>query len=331
MIVAKAIAHANIALAKYWGKADVAANLPAVPSVSMTLDAMSTETVVCFDPSLDADVLELNGVAAPAKALKRASLLLDRVRAEANLKHAAKVVSANNFPTASGLASSASGFAALAIAARAAAGLPRDVERESSLARQSSASAARSVYGGYVALDLGSLAARRIASADSFPLELTVAVISEGPKGVGSTDGMEHTRTTSPYYQAWVDHAPQHAANIERAISSADFDALGPLVEQSALLMHASMFGANPAIVYFQPATLAVLDRVRRLRVEGIGAYCTMDAGPHVKVISRPEHALAVRAALQQTEGVLRTLSCKLGPDASVSASVSTSSVKERP
>jgi diphosphomevalonate decarboxylase len=245
MIVAKAIAHANIALAKYWGKADVAANLPAVPSVSMTLDAMSTETVVCFDPSLDADVLELNGVAAPAKALKRASLLLDRVRAEANLKHAAKVVSANNFPTASGLASSASGFAALAIAARAAAGLPRDVERESSLARQSSASAARSVYGGYVALDLGSLAARRIASADSFPLELTVAVISEGPKGVGSTDGMEHTRTTSPYYQAWVDHAPQHAANIERAISSADFDALGPLVEQSALLMHASMFGAR--------------------------------------------------------------------------------------
>ena len=170
-----------------------------------------------------------------------------------------------------------------------------------------------------MALDYGSDSARRIAGAERLPLELSVAVISEGPKGVGSTDGMEHTRTTSPYYQAWVDHAPAQAQRIEAAILAADLDTLGPLVEQSALLMHASMFGANPAIVYFQPATLAVLDRVRRLRVEGIPAYCTMDAGPHVKVISKPEHAQAVRGALESVTGVLRCLSCKLGPDASVS------------
>jgi diphosphomevalonate decarboxylase len=318
MIVATARAHANIALAKYWGKADIAANMPAVPSVSMTLDAMSTETRVCFDPSLSHDVMELNGAPAPDKALKRATQLLDRVRQEAASSHYARITTSNNFPTASGLASSASGFAALALAARAAAGLTRDMELESSLARQSSASAARSLFGGYAALDRGSLAARRIAGAEHLPLELVVAVISEGPKGVGSTEGMEHTRATSPYYQAWVEYAPVLAAKVERAILAADLATLGPLVEQSALLMHASMFGADPAIVYFQPATLAVLDRVRRLRVEGVLAFCTMDAGPHVKVICSPGNTLSVRNALEQIPGVLRTLSCKLGPDASV-------------
>jgi diphosphomevalonate decarboxylase len=166
MIVATAKAHANIALAKYWGKVNIVANLPAVPSVSMTLDAMSTETEVYFDPSATLDAMELNGVPASDKALARATKLLNRVREEAGLTACARIITRNNFPTASGLASSASGFAALALAARTAAGLPRDVERESDLARQSSASAARSIFGGYVALDFGSAAARRVASAE---------------------------------------------------------------------------------------------------------------------------------------------------------------------
>jgi diphosphomevalonate decarboxylase len=144
--IAKARARANIALAKYWGKSDVELNLPAVPSISVTLDPLITETTVELREGLAADELVLNGTAALGGELKRATELLDRVRALAGTKLRAHVESKNHFPTASGLASSASGFAALAAAARKAVGLPFDAEATSALARQSSASAARSVF-----------------------------------------------------------------------------------------------------------------------------------------------------------------------------------------
>lgn len=313
-----ATAHANIALAKYWGKADVGRNLPAVPSLSMTLDGMTTRTEVVFDAALERDELELNGKVATPKVLARAVTLLDRVRKEANTSVYARVISHNDFPTASGLASSASGFAALALAARAAAGLPFDLEQASDLARQSSASAARSVYGGYVALDLGAQAARRVAKREHFPLSLVVGVTAEGEKAVGSTEGMEHTRHTSPYYSAWIESAPELTRRIEKAVLAADLAALGPLVEQSALSMHACMWAAAPAIVYFSAATLSIFHAVGQLRAAGCWAYCTMDAGPHVKVLCAPSDAPRVEAALQATPGVLRTLSCGLGPDAQV-------------
>ena len=118
-----AVAHSNIALAKYWGKRDVALNLPDVPSLSLTLAALSTTTFVRFDPDAGADRAVLNGVQAEGATLAKVSGLLDRVRADAGLEWRAEVTSHNDFPTASGLASSASGFAALAVAAVAAAGL----------------------------------------------------------------------------------------------------------------------------------------------------------------------------------------------------------------
>ncbi len=315
---ALAIAHSNIALAKYWGKEDIANNTPAVPSLSMTLDAMQTTTEVSFSETLETDDVELDGEPAEGRRYDRVVKLLDRVRAEARLSSKAKVRSRNNFPTAAGLASSASGFAALALAARAAAGLSRDDERTSVLARLSSASAARSIFGGYVALDRGESAARRVADATHFPLELIVAVTQAGKKHTGSTEGMSHTRDTSPYYASWVEHAPKLARNIEQAVLAADLERLGPLVEQSALLMHASMWGAAPALIYFNPATLRVMEAVAQLRRAGTLAFYTMDAGPHVKVIAKPEDTAEVRRTLEEQEGVLRTIHCRLGQDASL-------------
>ena len=149
---ASARACANIALAKYWGKADVKRNVPAVPSISMTLDQLVTETKVRFDPSLRADSVRLDGRRASTGEAARVVAMLDRVRREARLRSYARVSSHNHFPTAAGLASSASGFAALAAASCAAAGLRRSSRRLSALARQSSASAARSIFGGFVEL-----------------------------------------------------------------------------------------------------------------------------------------------------------------------------------
>ena len=153
---ASARACANIALAKYWGKADVKRNIPAVPSISLTLDQLVTETRVRFDASVKADVVRLDGRRATRDEAERVTAMLDRVRREARLHLNAHVTSHNHFPTAAGLASSASGFAALAAAASAAAGLRFNARRLSALARASSASAARSIYEGFVELPAGS-------------------------------------------------------------------------------------------------------------------------------------------------------------------------------
>jgi diphosphomevalonate decarboxylase len=322
--VVRAVAHPNIALAKYWGKIDASHNLPAVPSLSLTLDAMSTTTTVGFDPSLSADRLVLNGAPAGDAEALRASKLLDRVRAAAGIETRALVESANDFPTASGLASSASGFAALALAAVRAAGLTWDLAQVSDLARQSSASAARSVFGGFVTLDSGApgsafLAAAPLSGSGDWPVALSVCVTTSQAKEVPSTEGMGHTRATSPYYGAWIARAPVLFERARKAVLARDLEELGRVAEESAFSMHACAMAAAPALFYFSPATVAAIERVRRLRREGTLAYVTMDAGPHVKVLSSAADSERVAATLREVPGVERVLVARPGSDAEVS------------
>ena len=311
-------AHANIALAKYWGKADVARNLPAVPSLSLTLAGMRTTTQVTFSDELAGDELVMGGAPQAGKPLQRASKLLGEVRALAGVSSFARVRSHNDFPTASGLASSASGFAALALAAVKASGLELPLERVTGLARAASASAARSLYGGYVELLASAEHATRVAPPEHWPLTMLVAVTSEAAKDTGSTDGMQHTARTSPYYASWVADAPRLFHEVKAAVLAKDFERLAPAVEQSALAMHASMLAASPALIYFRPATLTVIETVRALRRSGTPACFTIDAGPHVKVLVEPQDAEMVRARLAAAEGVLRVLESLPGPDACV-------------
>jgi diphosphomevalonate decarboxylase len=321
---ATAMAHPNIALAKYWGKREDGANLPAVPSLSVTLAGMMTTTRVAFDASLESDELVLGGARAPAEATARVSRLLDRVRAASGRADHARVTSLNDFPTAAGLASSASAFAALALAASSAAGLAYDPRTISDLARRSSVSAARSVFGGFVELRAGRagdafLGADPVAPETHWDLRVVVAVTSERPKDVGSTDGMRHTVLTSPYYPAWVASAPVLCARVHDAVARRDLEALGLAAEQSALLMHAAALGASPAVVYWTGATVEALGEVRRLRARGVAAYATIDAGPHVKVLTTPADEAGVAAAMRAVPGVLRTISTCSGPGARLS------------
>jgi diphosphomevalonate decarboxylase len=320
---ATALARANIALAKYWGKSDVALNLPAVPSISITLEPMRTETTVEFDAALNEDVVMLNGKLAEGKARLRAVKVIEEARLRSGKKERARVDSTNNFPTASGLASSASGFAALVAASLSAAGLPRDNAVWSALSRQASASAARSIYGGFVELPRGvpgdtSCAAHPIAPPDHWDVRIVVAVANEGPKEVGSTEGMTLSERTSPYYRAWVDCSDALAKEVREGILARDLEKVGEAMEQSTLAMHACMMASRPGLLYFQPATLAALATVRRLRQEGIAVYATMDAGPHVKALCHAADAPRVVEALAATPMVLRTLLAHPGPDLEV-------------
>jgi len=315
---ASSVACANIALAKYWGKADERENLPAVPSLSLTLAGLSTRTRVELDSALRDDEVTLDGALASGRARARVVGVLEELRKLHGTRLFARVTSANDFPTASGLASSASGFAALARAGAGAFGLELEAKAVSALARRASASAARSVFGGYVALEAAAESAERVLSGDEFPLCMVVALTASGPKSVGSTEGMLRTAATSPYYRPWVDDAPRVYRAIREAVLLRDLAALGPAVETSALRMHASMFAAEPPIVYFTSSTLAAMETVRGLRARGTLAFYTMDAGPHVKVLTAPADAEPVATALRATPGVERVVVCAPGPDATL-------------
>jgi diphosphomevalonate decarboxylase len=320
---ATAVAGTNIALVKYWGKRDAALNLPAAGSLSLTLDGLGTRTTVRFSDALDADRLVLGGAPADARATARASAFLDRVRARAGLDARAEVISANSMPTASGLASSASGFAALALAATHAAGLALPPAELSELARLGSGSAARSIFGGFAEMAPGARADGRDAVAAPVPggegwtdVRLVVAVTSNVAKAVGSTEAMERTARTSPYYGAWIAGVPGDLADARAAVAACDLPRLGAVAERSALRMHACAMAAEPGILYWSAATLAALAAVRDLRATGVEAYFTIDAGPHVKVLCAAAYAQIVADALLRTPGVLRTVVASPGQGA---------------
>lgn len=320
---ATARAHTNIALIKYWGKRDERLFLPTNSSVSLTLDGLYTETTVHFDPALDADAFSLNGGAAKPKETAQVFRFLDRIREQAGLSTRARVDSLNHVPTAAGLASSASGFAALAAAGAKAAGLELDDAALSRLARQGSGSACRSVFGGYVTWRMGQRPdgldshGVPLAPPDHWPLRMLVTVLEEAPKPIASRDGMRETVKTSPFYPGWLATVGADVATAEAAIARRDFTALGAVAEANALKMHATMLGAQPPFTYWQPATLALMHAVWALRASGVEAYFTMDAGPNVKVLCLPADEPAVAAALSAQPGVKSLISCGPGPGVS--------------
>lgn len=320
-LTARALAHSNIALAKYWGKRDAALNIPAVGSISITLDALHTDTTVSFDTGLADDEVWLDGREQP---VGKVALVLDLVRERAGIDLRARVVSENNFPTGAGLASSASGFAALAVAATAAAGVEATPRELSVLARRGSASAARSIFGGYVELHAGSSAdgsdsfAEPLLEGGAWPLSVVVAITDRGPKAVSSTIGMQATSASSPFYPAWVESAPAGLDRMRAAILAHDLETVGELAEHSCLALHSIMFTTRPPLIYWNAATVAGIHTVRELRDGGLPVYFTIDAGPQLKALCRSEDAAAVSAALAAIPGVAETRTSTLGPAARV-------------
>lgn len=317
---ATAQACANIALVKYWGKRDAALNLPAAGSLSLTLDALRTTTSVRFDNSLETDTFLLQGEPA---ATARLSPWLDIVRSLAGITTRARVESRNDFPTASGLASSASAFAALAVAATEAAGISLSRTELSELARRGSGSAARSLFGGIALMHRGvrddgsDCVAEELSDLEGWPLRMVIAVVGGGvKKSVSSRDAMDHCAATSPLYQAWVDSVAPDLLAAQAAIADRDLAALGAVTRGSAMAMHAAALASRPPVRYWQPATLRCLDAAEALLADGVHAYPTMDAGPHVKVLTSLEDSETVARALRSLDDVGDVIVSAPGPGA---------------
>ncbi len=318
---ATAEASPNIALIKYWGDVDHALRLPANGSISMTLGGLSTVTRVTFDPTIDRDSLLLGGEPAGPAALERVARHLDVLRAHAGLDGHARVESTNNFPSGAGVASSASAFAALTLAALTAAGIAESSESLSRLARRGSGSACRSIMGGFAEWRAGT------GDADSFATQLApgehwalvdlVAVISAAPKAIGSTEG-HRLAATSPLQAARVADAPRRLSQCREAILRRDFDALAEVVELDSLMMHAVMMTSTPPLLYWMPTTVEILQAVASWRRGGLGVCATIDAGPNVHCLCEPGAAPAVEGALASVPGVERVLACPPGGPARV-------------
>ncbi len=318
---AKAIAHPNIALVKYWGKIGQQNNSPAVGSISLTLDQLSTTTSVEFDELIENNRLVLNGKPARDKQFRRVSDFMDAIRKRANVQLRWHIQSDNNFPTDAGLASSASAFASLALAATHAAGLNLSEPQLSALARIGSGSAARSIYGGFVEMppgqsDIDDPAAVQLEDENYWPLCILVCVTSTTPKPVSSRDAMRLTQASSPFYNAWVKASVEDLDQMRSAIRGRDLDAVGTIAEHNAMKLHALVMTSRPPLVYWNSGTMSVINEVHRMRQDDLHAYFTIDAGPQVKVICLDQDSSIIANRLQSLSNVHEVIKAVPGPAA---------------
>lgn len=313
-------AHTNIALIKYWGKRNTQLFLPTNSSLSITLDHFYTETKVQFSDQFEKDSLILDGSQVSDQEMGKITAFLDHVRNIAGTRVFAKVTSVNHVPTAAGFASSASGYAALAAAASKALQLDLTGTELSALARQGSGSASRSIFGGFVEWQKGEKTdgtdsfATQILDEKAWDISVLSVVVEAGPKSVSSRDGMQRTVETSPFYAGWLATVAEDLQQMKEAINARDFTKLGEIAEANAMKMHATTLGAKPPFLYWQSATLDVMQKVMELRQQGLEAYFTIDAGPNVKVLCKPEQEHTIKKKLAAVASVRDVVVCHPGP-----------------
>ena len=304
-----AVAHPNIALIKYWGKQPGPNNIPATPSLSITLDTLSSTTEVS---DADQDSIILDGEAVADAKIGSCLVMMRRDYEIGPLA----IESENNFPTAAGLASSASGFAALVTAIDAHCMLEMTDQQRSEYSRRASGSAARSIYGGFVGLSAPDWVAEPLCESADWPLSVVIAITDENRKTVSSSAGMTSSAATSPYYQSWVTSTANDYEAALQAVTDRDFDSLADLAESSCLKMHGVMQSSQPAMIYWRPATLSCIHAVREMRAEGLSVFFTIDAGPQLKAVCTHDALDQVAARLAGISGVLSTRMVGLGSGA---------------
>ena len=314
----------NIALVKYWGVRDPTLALPFNSSFSVTLADMRSRTTVRFDETLGADSVILNGKVATGGPRDAVVRFLERVRAKAEIDARADVRSENNFPTATGLASSASGFAALAGASSRAAGLALSDRELSQLARFGSGSACRSVFGGFVEWKAG----RRSDGADCFAepvfgpdhwpelVDLVVLVRGAPVKEVRSADAMQTSVRSSPYYEQRQKEIPPRLRRIRAAIGARKAETLFPLIIEECDSFRQVCETSRPSLDYLTSTSRAILEEVRSAnRTAGtpIAGY-THDAGAHVHVFALKQHLKGLQRNLGLVDGVESMMVVRPGP-----------------
>jgi len=305
----EAKSNSNIALIKYWGKRDESLFLPTKSSVSVTLDKLKTYTKIGAE-KLSPDPKTYQGV-------KRFLKFFEK---NFDVSKKLYVTSENHFPTKAGLASSASGYSALASGLDKFFNLNLSKKELSILARQGSGSAARSIYGGFVIWHKG----KKADGSDSFAEQLfdqshwpefrvIVAILDKNEKKIGSRTAMQQTVKTSNFYNQWVKKSESQIPKIIEAIKNKDVRSVGQIAETDALEMHFCMQTSKPSINYWTKNTLDTLILIRKLRAKNIDCYFTIDAGPNVKIITLQKSVDRILQELQSNIKIQETIVCGVG------------------
>lgn len=308
---ARAVSPANIAFIKYWGKKNPQLNIPFNDSLSMNLDRCLTTTTVTFAPVLSEDRVIINRETVRDTRRQRVTEILDAVREKAGMKLKAKVVSRNNFPTAAGIASSASAFSALALAATKAAELNLSGKDLSILARLGSGSACRSMVDGFAWWKRGTSSqtsyAVQLAPPSHWQLRDIVVVVSKEEKKSSSTEGHEGA-TSSPYFKTRLRKLPVRTKRMKKTILEKNFEEFGTLVEEEAIDLHMIAMTSRPPIFYWNEGTVQVMNKVRQWRKEGLRGYFTMDAGANVHVVCLSPDEVELNRRLRRLPQVVMTI-----------------------
>jgi diphosphomevalonate decarboxylase len=290
---ATAFAPANIALVKYWGKRDSQLNLPVTDSLSIDLGNLGTETTI--EPS-DSDIVILNGNKLSqgdpfaVKVINYVNLFRNALNQAATNQPALRITTENNIPTGAGVASSASGFAALTRALDKYFDLRLSDRELSLMANLGSGSASRSIFKGFVYRHAGTDPNGMDSYSEPLPytwpeLKIGLITVSAKAKRISSREGMDRTTAKSPLYKTWPDKVKDDMKKMIAAIKSKDFELLGSTAESNALAMHECMRASTPPLNYFEPKTEAIISKVQKIRKEGLPFYLTIDAGPNVKLL----------------------------------------------
>lgn len=303
-------AHPNLALIKYWGKRDEELMLPTKSSLSLTLEALTTETTVTYAQKKDS--IELGFAQTPA-ALQKIYAFLDLFRSTYGIHCHFSISSSNNFPTGTGLASSSSGFAALAYGLATLCNLNLSERELSILARRGSGSASRSIPGGIAIWHKGTTSdgtdcyAQQIFDKGHWPeLRVLAVIVDDKEKKINSRNAMRATTTTNPLsYQSWITTSEHRLAEMAVAIKHKDLVSVGHLAEQDWHGMHASILDTQPSLTYWTQTSYTAIKTVEQIRARGTPCFFTTDAGANVFVCCNADNVSYIKQILASIPGVI--------------------------
>ena len=310
----KAIAHPNFALIKYWGKSDALNNLPDMSSISITIDTLFSTAKVSFDSSLKKDLWVLNDI--EQESLGQIKPTINYLKSFKSVKEFCVIESINNFPTAAGLASSASGVASIVIAINELFNIQLSEKELINAAILGSGSAPRSLYSGFVYLNKKNYSCETILDGNEWPLKIIICQTSSDRKLVSSRDGMIISKSTSSYYKDWVNDQNNDIKKALKAINMKNFDLLGEVSEDSCKKMHKVMETSKPPLIYRNSTTHLCIQKIEEMKVNGIDIFYTIDAGPQVKIICKDQYTDQVISEMKSIPNMQDIIEVNIGQGA---------------
>ena len=310
----KAIAHPNFALIKYWGKSDASNNLPDMSSISITIDTLFSTAKVSYDSTLKKDLWILNDI--EQESLGQIKPTINYLKSFKPVKDFCVIESTNNFPTAAGLASSASGVASIVVAINELFNLNLSEKELINAAILGSGSAPRSLYSGFVYLNKKNYSCETILDSNQWPLKIIICQTSSDRKLVSSRDGMRISKSTSSYYKDWVNDQDNDIKKALKAIKMKDFDLLGEVSEDNCKKMHKVMETSSPPLIYRNATSHLCIQKIEEMKVNDIGIFHTIDAGPQVKIICKAQHADQVISEMKSIPNIQDIIEVNIGQGA---------------